>query len=182
MERNCLLNITKQTDDNPDEINLFQNFPYVSHDQFLSVTLETASDFTVLSLNCQSLNAKYNNLQCFLQVCTTITPTLTSALYGYRELGLVTLMLLPPSNWIIIPAFPRAKNVQPMEALLSIKQYDYQIKDICPKSDIWEGLFIDVTESNDKKLTLGNVYKPPKTTVMPILLLLSRKYLLFYKL
>ena len=65
MERNCLLNITKQTDDNPDEINLFQKSPYVSHDQFLSETLETASDFTVLFLNCQSLNAKYNKLQCF---------------------------------------------------------------------------------------------------------------------
>ena len=121
MERNCLLNITKQTDDNPDEINLFQNSPYVSHDQFLSVMHKIASDFTVLSLNRQSLNAKYNKIQCFLQSLYNHNSNFNFSAICLQETWLSDLdVFFPPSNWIIIPAFPRAKNVLPMEALLSI--------------------------------------------------------------
>ena len=43
------------------------------------------------------------------------------------------------------------------------KQFDYTLKHIPNNSDIWEGLFIDISyNNNDKFITLANIYKPPK--------------------
>ena len=43
-------------------------------------------------------------------------------------------------------------------------KYDVKILDICPNSQIWEGLFIELQlkEDNKSKLIVGNVYKPPR--------------------
>ena len=43
-------------------------------------------------------------------------------------------------------------------------KYMYDTKQINSKnSSIWEGLFIEITDSKSKKkITLANVYKPPK--------------------
>ena len=44
------------------------------------------------------------------------------------------------------------------------KDFTYNVRnDLYQTSDIWEGLFIDITgQSILNKLTLGNIYKPPK--------------------
>ena len=43
------------------------------------------------------------------------------------------------------------------------KKFDYTLKHIPNNSDIWEGLFIDISSNNnDKFITLANIYKPPK--------------------
>ena len=42
------------------------------------------------------------------------------------------------------------------------EKYCYQVRNLYSSSDIWEGLFIDVTGHNlRKRLTIGNIYRPP---------------------
>ena len=39
----------------------------------------------------------------------------------------------------------------------------YELRDIYTRSDTWEGIFIDITSDNFvNKITLGNIYRPPK--------------------
>ena len=41
--------------------------------------------------------------------------------------------------------------------------FSYKIRDLHAKSDIWEGLFIDITAGHlPQQITLGNIYKLPK--------------------
>ena len=42
------------------------------------------------------------------------------------------------------------------------KKYKYSIRNINDTSDIWEGLFIDIPQYNNKNIILGNIYRPPK--------------------
>ena len=42
-------------------------------------------------------------------------------------------------------------------------EYDTQVLDICPQSDIWEGLFIDIkNKETESHHIVGNIYKPPR--------------------
>ena len=42
------------------------------------------------------------------------------------------------------------------------EKYCYEVRNLYSSSDIWEGLFIDVTGHNlRKRLTIGNIYRPP---------------------
>ena len=42
------------------------------------------------------------------------------------------------------------------------EKYSYKRRNLYDKSDVWEGLFIDVNGHNlSKTLTIGNMYKPP---------------------
>ena len=42
-------------------------------------------------------------------------------------------------------------------------RYHFEVRNLCPESRIWEGLFIDIYGTDLKKaITLGNIYRPPK--------------------
>ena len=67
--------------------------------------------------------------------------------------------------WRTISVFHRVRDVVLMGGLIIYlhKRFNYIVKDVCPTSDIWEGLFVDIFESqNNKHNILGNIYKPPK--------------------
>ena len=41
--------------------------------------------------------------------------------------------------------------------------YQFEVRNLCPESRIWESLFIDIYGADLKKaITLGNIYRPPK--------------------
>ena len=45
------------------------------------------------------------------------------------------------------------------------KDIKYKVLHVCPKSTIWEGQFIQLTEKlANKKIVLGNIYRPPMDT------------------
>ena len=42
------------------------------------------------------------------------------------------------------------------------EQYTYNLRNMYTRSDIWEGLFIDVSDHNlHRPITIGNIYRPP---------------------
>ena len=42
------------------------------------------------------------------------------------------------------------------------KEYTHNVRDLYKSSDIWEGLFIVFHENTHKKITIGNIYRPPR--------------------
>ena len=58
------------------------------------------------------------------------------------------------------------------------EKYSYKLRNLYDKSDVWEGLFIDVNGHNlSKKLTIGNMYLPMTITITKTLKSLLTKYL-----
>ena len=42
-------------------------------------------------------------------------------------------------------------------------RHQFEVRNLCPESRIWESLFIDIYGTDLKKaITLGNIYRPPK--------------------
>jgi hypothetical protein len=166
LERNCLLNITNQDEDNNEEgFSEFHNSPYYSTDQFTNITHTLSPSFTVLSLNCQSLNSKYNSIVCFLEHIYASCPNFEFSAICLQETWLDhndTFSIFQLENYNCISQGKQCCAHGGLVIYLH-KRYSYVLKDICPRSEIWEGLFIDILPSPDNKgLTLGNIYKPPK--------------------
>ena len=119
--------------------------------------------FTVLSLNAQSLNAKFNKISCILQ--------------DLQNCGFEFSAICIQATW-----FEKDANVAPFElpnytliwqpytttkhgglACYVHKKFHCDIRKNDIESRIWEGQFIDISGNNlTKTITLGNIYKPPK--------------------
>ena len=67
LDSNSLLNMLNTTDEEDDIPQLMKHSPYVDLDSVADNMNKTTDNFTVLNLNIQSLNAKFNELAIFLE-------------------------------------------------------------------------------------------------------------------
>ena len=148
--------------DSEDEINNFSTSNYVAMADIQSIWQTGQSDFVIATLNIQSINAKFDNLyaimnnlsasgQYFGAVCLQETWLTSNAN--------VTLFDIP--GYKLIHQGSRCTRHGGLIIYLHEK-YCYEVRNLYSSSDIWEGLFIDVTGHNlRKRLTIGNIYRPP---------------------
>ena len=81
---------------------------------------------------------------------------------GPMKIGDTSLLQIDDFNLI-----PQGKICSAHAGLLIYLRKDikYKVLHVCPKSTIWEGQFIQLTEKlANKKIVLGNIYRPPMDT------------------
>ena len=163
LDKNSLLNILNQDDDDYENISIFEHSPFHCLPQFIDKLISLKSHFTVLSLNSQSLNAKFDKLLGLIEILHENGVELSAIclqetwLDDNDDLSLFNL-----ENYICISQGKRCCAHGGLIIYLH-KRFNYIVKDVCPTSDIWEGLFVDIFESqHNKHIFLGNIYKPPK--------------------
>ena len=120
------------------------------------------SDFVIATLNIQSTNAKFDNQytimnnfsasgQYFSAIClqeTRLTSDADMPLFEIPDYKLIRQGSRCTSNGGLI--------------IYLHEKYCYEVRNLYSNSDIWEGLFIDVTGHNlRKRLTIVNIYRPP---------------------
>ena len=145
------------------ELSSFVHSNYIDTENLGSCLKPYRSQFTVLSLNTQSLNAKFSKIQCILNdlkkdgfefsvICLQETWFKENTDTGPFELPNYKLIWQPYST-----------TVHGGLACYVHKNSHYSISDIINKSRIWEGQFIDISGGNlTRKVKIGNIYKPPK--------------------
>ena len=119
--------------------------------------------FSILSLNIQSIHAKFDKMVLFLRA-------LKQSNFEFSTICLQETWLDNNADLSLLLYFfffciSKGKQCSAHGGLIIYlhKQFDYTLKDIPNNSDIWEGLFIDISyNNNDKFITLANIYKPPK--------------------
>ena len=137
--------------DSEDEINNFSTSNYVAMADIQSIFQTGQSDFVIATLNIQSINAKFDNLyaimnnlsasgQYFGAVCLQETWLTSDAD--------VTLFDIP--GYKLIHQGSRCTRHGGLIIYLHEK-YCYEVRNLYSSSDIWEGLFIDVTGHNLRK-------------------------------
>ena len=116
----------------------------------------------IVALNMHRINAKFDNLyailnylsasgQYFVVICLQETWLTSDAD--------VTLFEIP--GYKLIHQGTRCTRHGGLIIYLHEK-YCCQVRNLCRSSDIWEGMFIDITGHNlRKRLTIGNVYRSP---------------------
>ena len=162
VDKNNLLKVLIQNDiDNIDSSVVFS--PYYTPDTAVTVLSEYSDSFTILTLNCQSLNAKFDELMLlihrleenhfeFSAICLQET--------WLREDSDLSMYLI--NNYHCIS---QGKSCSEHGGLLIYlhSDYNYELYTLPNKPLIWECLFIKICSNiNSKHIYLGNIYRPPK--------------------
>ena len=158
---NDLNHILSNFVDSEDEINNFSMSNYVAMADIQSLFQTGQSDFVIATLSIQSMNAKFDNLYAIMNNLSA------SGHFGavcLQETWLksdadVTLFDIP--GYKLIHQGSRCSRHGGLIIYLHEK-YCYEVRNLYSSSDIWQGLFIDVTGHNlRKRLTIENIYRPP---------------------
>ena len=136
---------------------------YVSIDSVKSIILQKTDDtFAVLSLNIQSIAAKFDSFLGFISysdennihfnaIClqeTWLSHKSDASLYNISGYQLIH----------------KGKSCSEHGGLITYldEEYSYTVRDLMIASDLWEGLFTNKQHEHlPQNLTLGNIYRPP---------------------
>ena len=148
--------------------NLFTNSLYYDNDSFIKLFKNLGNSFTIISLNCQSLYAKLDDLKAYLETlamsdCEVSAICLQETWIKDSENN--NLLQLNGYNFIGISS---TCSLHGGVGIYLSKSYDYKILNINDKNNIWDGLFIEITNANNnlgKNLIIGNIYRPPRENI-----------------
>ena len=110
--------------------------------------------FSILSLNCQSLNAKFDQINEFSAICLQeawLSDNSNTSLFhieGYTSIHQGKIC-----------------SAHAGLAIYIITKFKFKTINIYKNSQIWEGQFLEITGANsNKSIILGNIYRPPPST------------------
>ena len=164
-----IMNENNQTED--DSPTLFHPSPYYTESEFIEIMENQNQSFKLLSLNCQSLNAKFNELSIYLEF--------------YRSNNIIFDCICLQETWLSDDSDTSLLKLDGYNLITKAKQCsahggvaiylsDRFKFDILPmlQSDYWDGQFIAISEINtgqlrgeEKKLVIANIYRPPSNNV-----------------
>ena len=137
--------------------------PYYSHCDFIYELSNKLDNFNVLSLNCQSLNAKFDKLILLIEELKQNNFQFSVICLQETWLGEeadLTLYQIPDYSCIA-----EGKSCSEHGGLIIYVHNNYQF-DKYPgpfRSNIWEGLFIKIiSHDQSKNIYIGNIYRPPR--------------------
>ena len=160
---NDLNSLLQTNEDLNPEIQTFDHSPYYDCATLDAALISNSHQFTVLSINIQSIAAKFDKLTAFLH-------NLQEKQFEFSAICLQETWLSENHDASIfqLPGYAlisQEKKCCGHGGLIIYlnEQYTYNIRALHETSNIWEGLFIDIFGPQiDKKITLGNIYRPPK--------------------
>ena len=151
-------------EDEENDINVINHSNYCVADKLPTFLGQDHGGLKILSLNAQSLNAKFAELQIFIDLWQN--QNIFFDIICIQETWLkrdidVSLLQLP--GYILIN---QMKSCSEHGGLIIYVNDDLNCSVFkrVETSPVWEGLFIEVTGGNMKKgVIIGNIYKPPKS-------------------
>ena len=163
MHANDFIKVLGQNEISEDEIDCFSHSQYYDSYDVDTVLCPRADDFSMISLNIQSLPSKFDTLISYLSY-------LQSKSFSFDTICLQESWLTDDSDlsFYHIPGYQLISKGKKCSshggvAIYLSDKYTYKILSLCETSEIWEGLFIEITGENLKRKTIiGNIYRPPK--------------------
>lgn len=152
--------LNDDTDEN--EPHPIEKSKYYNDDNFISMMSNKTNPFTVLSMNIQSINAKFDELKIYIEI-------LKKNGISYNAICIQESWLRNDTNttlydlegYNLISKGSRVTSHGGLAIYLK-QEYTYEFVDLNIESDIWENVFIKINDEKIKrKIILGNVYRPP---------------------
>jgi hypothetical protein len=158
--------------ENENEPELLTPSLYYDNNSFIEILKSKQGKFKILSLNCQSLNAKFNQLKIYIE--------------DYRHSGDQIDMICLQETWLHndselsllhIPGYQliskgKSCSAHGGVAIYLSEKYTFTILNLSDsQSNSWDGLFLEVYVRNSSlrsctdKIIVGNIYKPPRNNV-----------------
>ena len=170
VKNNDLNTILSSSEDSLDEIQNFAHSPYFDLESIENISFPNSPTFKVLSINIQSIQAKFDAFSGFLQILS--------------DKDIIFDAILVQESWLSEVHFARKENIAvfdlPGYTMIPQRRlccghgglityvsdsYKYTLRpELYKQSDVYEALFVDITHENfHKKITLGNIYRPSKS-------------------
>ena len=147
--------------DSEHEISNFCNSRYVDLSEVQSIFRNNPNEFLILTLNIQSVNAKFNNL--FPVIDNLTSQGLYFGAICLQETWTSTdsdLSLLQLPGYQLIHQGSKCTKHGGLMIFLN-ESYSYKVRNLFTNSNNWEGLFIDINGGNlCRTFTIGNIYRP----------------------
>ena len=162
-DRNNLLNLLKDLENYDEMVSICSESPYIETEQVAAYMEKFKNYFTILDINIQSINAKFDSFVTFLN-------GLSDANIYFSAICIQETWLKTPTNLncFSIPNY-KMFTLQPTctshGGLIIYVHERFQVKelDIYKKSSLWEGQFLELSGGGlTNRLKLCNIYRPPR--------------------
>ena len=156
-------NLRMTEDESP---TLLVKSPYYTNDEFVNVLKDKTGSFSLISLNTQSLNAKFTQLKTYIEFYKQNDLTINA--FCLQETWLsddsdTSLLQLEDYNLI---TKGKACSAHGGVGIYLHKSFDYEVLHIT-ESENWDGIAISVNV-NSKQVIIINIYRPPRSSVEAI--------------
>ena len=146
-----------------ESIEIIKHSPYFDNKEFIQFSVDKRNQFTIFSLNIQSMNAKFDQLRIFLKKLNEKEfqfDVLCSQETWLNEKSCFSLFDIEDYNFI------------PQSSLCSAhggldfffpQKYVFKKLPIYVQSEVWEGLFIEMSGNTlNKNIIIENIYRHPR--------------------
>ena len=148
--------------DSEHEIATFCDSSYITISDIQSINKNHDKEFSILSLNTQSINAKFDKIYAIVNSLSSLGHYVGAICLQetwLRNDADISLFSIP--GYRLIHQGSKCTKHGGLIIYLN-ERYSYKLRNLYTGSDIWEGLFVDVTGYNLRRpLTIGNIYRPP---------------------
>ena len=134
---------------------------YYTHEQFNNFQIQNGSKFKVLSINCQSLNSKYNELKCILDHCMEIGSPVQALVVQETHIQENQHHACLDINGYNLISQPAIINRCGGLAIYLHEQFTYEQVLCDVTSTLFESQFIKIKVNRFHSLIIGNVYRRP---------------------
>ena len=170
--------------DDSNEPLIFTKSPYINDNDFEILLNDKMNNFKIISLNCQSLNAKYELLKSYIEHFNKSNSKIDAICLQETWLAAdseLSLFQIPGYNLI---STGKSCSAHSGVAIYLHKAYQYNIINNNITSEFWDCQLIEICVTDkhhvNKKIILGNLYRPPRPTNGHVynLLMTWKKYLI----
>ena len=158
--------INEQAYDDEDEApTIFQHSPYYDEEGIKQISLSNPNSFKILSLNCQSLQAKFDQIKLYIENSLSNVHAICLQETWLNCDSDTSLLQLNGYNLI---SKGKSASAHGGVAIYLKDTFKYSILTINSLSNIWDGIFIEIIIDESystqfkKTLILGNIYRPPR--------------------
>ena len=164
-EQNSLLHLLNEEHSHDLEqgmLDVLQLSPYTDEYSLTSVIKFKQHDFKIISLNCQSLSAKIDNLKIVMHNLDNQQVYIDAICLQESWLSdLSDLSLLHVEGYQLISMAKHCSAHSGLVIYLSNK-YQHEVLNIHEQSNLWDGQFIKISGMlHNRNIILGNIYRPP---------------------
>ena len=150
--------------DDTEELNVIRHSPYISIDELLLSRINKQNGLSILSLNCQSLHAKFDYIKILIEKfqhnnCSLQVICLQESWFS-NDTDL-SLYMIP--GYHLISTGHYASTHGGLVMYLN-QRWDYNLKTCDTVSKLWERQIVEIIDPNvklRKKIIVGNIYRPP---------------------
>ena len=166
-----LVNLLESSDlDNDNnEPTMILNSPYYDDTGFSTLFKKKRNSFSIISLNCQSINSKFEQLRLYIEQYNTDDHVISAICLQETWLTAdsdLTLLQLEGYNLI---SSPRSCSAHSGVAIYLHESFNYKIINCNRESAIFDYQIIEIIFNNNcqvnKKVNILNLYRPPRQTV-----------------